>query len=194
MNYFAAGHVFLITLSNLLVQYPFTLFGLHTTWGAFSYPAIFILTDLTTRLSSPNTARKIIFKSMFPGLIISYLIASYLAAGHFDFSTLYHLPMRVALACFIAYTTGQLLDIVVFQRYRQNATWWLAPALSSTLGNVVDTFLFFSVAFYHSTNPFLSEHWPEIAGIDLIFKIIISLLAFVPAYGILLKSYQKRSA
>lgn len=96
------------------------------------------------------------------------------------------MPLRIAFACFLAYTVGQLLDILVFQRYRNNSSWWLAPSLSTTIGNLIDTILFFAVAFYHCTNPFLSQHWPEIAAVDMFFKITISLLAFVPIYGFVL--------
>jgi queuosine precursor transporter len=183
-------HIALLTLSNILVQYPFTLFGFHTTWGAFSYPVIFILTDLTTRIMGSNMARKIIFRSMIPGLLLSYSIASYIDVAHMnnwhDMFLLHIMPLRIACACFVAYVVGQLLDIHVFQRYQNNTSWWLAPTLSSTAGNLIDTFLFFFIAFYHSTNPFLSQHWLEIASVDMIFKLAISLIAFVPVYGFIL--------
>lgn len=184
------GHVVLLTLSNLLVQYPFTILGFQTTWGAFTYPAIFILTDLTTRIAGANSARIIIFRSMIPGLLISYFIASSIEeTRHWELAHLFafhSMPFRIALASFVAYALGQLLDIFVFQRYRNNYSWWLAPAMSTTIGNLVDTLLFFSIAFYHSTNLFLSQHWPEIACVDMLFKIAISLLAFVPMYGLFL--------
>lgn len=186
-------HVFLITISNVLVQYPFSILGFHTTWGAFSYPAIFILTDLTTRFFNANIARKIVFRSMVPGLVISYIIVSYIDvvstqswSGLFVF---HPMPLRIALACFIAYTVGQLLDILVFQRYRNNFSWYLAPALSTTVGNCVDTILFFTIAFYHSSNLFLSQHWLEVAEVDMVIKIAISLMAFVPIYGFVLNMF-----
>lgn len=186
----SACHILLITLSNVLVQYPFEIMGFHTTWGAFSYPAIFILTDLTTRITSAQKARKIIFLSMVPGLILSYLVASYVEVGNtLDWSgilTFHSMPLRIALACFIAYTVGQLLDISIFQRLRNRSKWWLAPALSSSIGNVIDTVLFFAIAFYHCPHPFLSQHWPEIAMVDVFFKITISIIAFVPVYGMVL--------
>lgn len=186
-------HILLITISNVLVQYPFDLMGFHTTWGAFTYPAIFILTDLTTRIATARNARKIILFSMVPGFILSYLVASYIEAGNaLDWSgilTLHSMPLRIAFACFIAYTAGQLLDISVFQRFRNKSRWWLAPALSTTIGNLIDTLLFFAIAFYHCSNPFLSQHWPEIAMVDVFFKITISLIAFVPVYGIVLNLF-----
>lgn len=192
-----ACHVFLITLSNILVQYPFELFGYHTTWGAFTYPFIFILTDLTTRLSNVKTSRKIIFISMLPGLIISYFIASYLEImGAFSWDNafiLHYMPLRIALACFVAYTIGQLMDVFIFQSLRNSSSWWVAPAISTTIGNIVDTLLFFTIAFYHSSNPFLNQHWPEIAMVDVCFKILISWLAFVPIYGFVLHFFNIKS-
>ena len=184
-------HVILLALSNILVQYPFELFGLHTTWGAFTYPAIFILTDLTTRLSKAKHARKIIFQSMFPGLLISYCLASYLEnqdASQWSniFGVVHIMPLRIALACFVAYVLGQLIDIALFQRYRNSSPWWIAPMLSTTVGNILDTALFFAIAFYHCSNSFLSAHWVEIAIVDVFFKITISLVVFVPLYGIIL--------
>lgn len=190
IRWLSASHIFLLTISNILVQYPFDLFGFHTTWGAFTYPAIFILTDLTTRLLSAHAARKVLFRSMIPTLIISYSIASFLEVfnsvdGHLF--VIHLVPLRIAIASFLAYLIGQLLDIVVFQRYRNNRSWWVAPMISSMVGNLIDTTLFFSIAFYHSTNIFLSQHWIEIAMVDLSFKVLIGLLAFVPIYGVILR-------
>ncbi len=189
------GHILLLTLSNVLVQYPFELFGYHTTWGAFTYPAIFILTDLTTRLASAQEARAIVYRSMFPGLIISYCVASYIEASGLSLSDLFSvhvMPLRIALACFCAYVVGQVLDIFVFQRYRANSSWWLAPLMSTTVGNIVDTVIFFAIAFYHCSNPFLSQHWTEIAVVDMFFKFSISLIAFVPIYGIVLRIMKRK--
>lgn len=184
-------HVFLLTLSNILVQYPFELFGFHTTWGAFTYPAIFILTDLTTRLFSAEQARKVIFQGMFPALIISYVLASFMEAPKTDawfdiLGSIHIMPLRIAIACFVAYVVGQLLDVSVFQRYRAKSSWWVAPVISISIGNIVDTILFFSIAFYHCNNLFLSQNWIEIACVDIVFKIVISLIAFVPLYGVIL--------
>lgn len=183
-------HIILLAASNILVQYPFSLFGLQTTWGAFTYPAIFILTDLTVRMNSAYEARKIIFRCILPGLLISCFISSYIETGSqigwSSLLTIHPVPLRIAVASLVAYASGQLLDILVFQRYRSNSSWWLAPVLSAIAGNLVDTLLFFFIAFYHSSNLFLSQHWPEIAFMDITFKILISLIAFIPIYGLLL--------
>lgn len=165
-------HVLIICLSNVLVLYPFELFGFKTTWGAFVYPFIFILTDLITRLAGQKKARKIILIAMLPGLISSYLISNYL---------------RIAFASFCAYVLGQLLDITIFQKLRSDKNWWVAPSISTAVGNFFDTYVFFFVAFYHGSNAFLSANWLEIATFDLVFKLSLSLLTFVPLYGIILQ-------
>ncbi|STX36937.1 7-cyano-7-deazaguanine/7-aminomethyl-7-deazaguanine transporter [Legionella feeleii] len=184
-NWLVLAHVVIICLSNTLVQYPFVLWGFRTTWGAFSYPLIFILTDLTTRLLGPESARKTIFAAMIPGLLSSYLISNWYAHG--VLLAYNNLVLRIAFASFCAYVAGQLLDITVFQRLRQQAKWWVAPAVSTIFGNLFDTYCFFFIAFYQSGNVFLSTHWLEIATVDLIFKLLISLISFVPLYGLILK-------
>ncbi|MBT4962628.1 MAG: 7-cyano-7-deazaguanine/7-aminomethyl-7-deazaguanine transporter [Francisellaceae bacterium] len=191
--YLALVHILLITISNTLVQYPFTMFGFHTTLGAFSYPLIFIVTDLTTRLLGQQVARNVIFKSMFPALIISYIFSVLTEHKNIDALLQVHvLPLRIASACFIAYLFGQLLDIHVFQKLRTHASWWLAPFTASIIGNIVDTYIFFSIAFEQCSDPFLSENWPEIATVDLCFKLIISTCIFIPAYGRLLNIFSSK--
>ena len=185
MRYLVFLHILIIAITNLLVQFPFTLFGFHTTWGAFSYPLIFIITDFTVRLSNAQTARKVIIKAMLPGLCISYL-----AANGFHQTNLTHLfswnffAFRIAIASFSAYMSGQLMDVLVFQTLRNKKRWWIAPSMSSLFGNITDTFIFFFIAFYHSNNAFFANHWPEIAGIDLLFKLAISFGTLIPLYGL----------
>ncbi|KTD82492.1 7-cyano-7-deazaguanine/7-aminomethyl-7-deazaguanine transporter [Legionella waltersii] len=183
-------HLILIVSSNVLVQYPFTLFGFHTTWGAFTYPLIFIVTDLTTRLLHAKIARKIICLALIPGMLCSWIISSWMTHG--EFFSVDNVSLRVAFASLLAYALGQLLDITVFNRLRRVAAWWVAPGASTLLGNTLDTFVFFAVAFYHSVNPFLADHWLEIATVDLFFKILISLLSFIPLYGLILRWFLSR--
>ncbi|WP_028116588.1 7-cyano-7-deazaguanine/7-aminomethyl-7-deazaguanine transporter [Ferrimonas senticii] len=184
-------HIFIIAASNYLVQLPFQLFGMHTTWGAFSFPFVYLATDLTVRIFGAGAARKIIFGAMLPALVISYLISVLWFEGRFvgaeglsEFNTFVG---RIAFASFAAYLFGQLMDIKVFARLRESKTWWLAPACSTVIGNLVDTLLFFSIAFYASADPFMAEHWTEIAMVDYGFKLLISLCLFLPAYGVLLR-------
>ncbi|WP_416884798.1 7-cyano-7-deazaguanine/7-aminomethyl-7-deazaguanine transporter [Marinospirillum sp.] len=194
--YLASFHVFIIAASNYLVQFPFEVFGFHTTWGAFSFPFIFLATDLTVRVFGRQLARRIIFAVMFPALLISYVVSVIFASGAFtgvQSLTEFNLFVaRIALASFMAYALGQLLDIRVFDRLRAMKHWWIAPAASTVVGNGVDTLVFFSVAFYASPDAFMAVHWPEIALVDYVFKLGISLLFFLPAYGLVLAWLQKR--
>lgn len=180
----AVIHIIIICLSNLLVQRPLEILNFHTTWGAFTYPLIFIFTDLTTRLVGARAARCVIFLAMFPGLIFSLLISNWFEFGHIWL--LNRLSLRIAMASFIAYTLGQLLDILIFQKLRLKESWWLAPTASAIFGNFFDTFCFFFIAFYQSSNPYLSLHWPQIAAVDLGFKLFINLVSFIPLYGLIL--------
>lgn len=185
-----AFHLLIITSSNYLVQLPFTLFGFHTTWGAFSFPFIFLATDLTVRIFGAQMARKIIFKVMLPALLVSYGLSVLFFEGAFQgFAQLTEFNLfvaRIAVASFMAYVLGQILDVHVFNRLRQAGPWWVAPTLSTILGNALDTLAFFAIAFYNSPDAFMAEHWTEIAMVDYVFKILISLFLFVPMYGVLL--------
>lgn len=184
-------HILIIIASNYLVQLPITLFGFHSTWGAFSFPFIFLTTDLTVRLLGKSPARRVIARVMLPALVASYIVSVLFHDGAFsglaalgEFNTF---VFRIALASFTAYVLGQLMDIQVFDRLRrQHRAWWIAPAASSVVGQAVDTLVFFGVAFWHSSNPFMAEHWVEIALVDYVIKLAVSLLMFVPMYGILL--------
>ncbi|OOF36167.1 7-cyano-7-deazaguanine/7-aminomethyl-7-deazaguanine transporter [Rodentibacter heidelbergensis] len=195
-------HILIIAASNYFVQIPFEIslkltalgatqdFSFHSTWGTLTFPFIFLATDLTVRVFGAKEARWIIFIVMIPALIISYVIsvlfsqAEYQgieALGQFDLFV-----FRIALASFLAYVVGQLLDVTVFNRLRQLKTWWIAPTSSMTLGSMADTFVFFSVAFYQSADPFMAEHWAELGLVDYLFKLLIGILLFVPAYGVVL--------
>ncbi|MDT8893657.1 7-cyano-7-deazaguanine/7-aminomethyl-7-deazaguanine transporter [Halomonas sp. I1] len=185
-----AFHILVIAASNYLVQLPFSLFGLHTTWGAFSFPFIFLATDLTVRLFGKEPARAIIFRVMFPALLVSYGVSVVFPRGGFaGVEALAQWDLfvaRIALASFMAYVVGQLLDVTVFDRLRRLRIWWVAPAMSTLFGNLADTFAFFSIAFHRSPDPFMAANWPEIAWVDYAIKLGISLALFLPLYGILL--------
>ncbi|WP_086481391.1 7-cyano-7-deazaguanine/7-aminomethyl-7-deazaguanine transporter [Oceanospirillum sanctuarii] len=190
LTWLVGFHLLIITSSNYLVQLPFTLFGFHTTWGAFSFPFIFLATDLTVRIFGAQMARKIIFKVMLPALLVSYGLSVLFFEGAFQgFAQLTEFNLfvaRIAIASFMAYVLGQILDVHVFNRLRQAGPWWVAPTLSTILGNALDTLAFFAIAFYNSPDAFMAEHWTEIAMVDYVFKILISLFLFVPMYGVLL--------
>ncbi|EPC04468.1 membrane protein [Litchfieldella anticariensis FP35 = DSM 16096] len=189
-------HILIIAASNYLVQLPFTMFGWHTTWGAFSFPFIFLATDLTVRLFGKEPARAIITRVMLPALVISYVVSVVFPRGSFagleglgDWNLF---VARIALASFMAYVLGQLLDIHVFDRLRRLRLWWVAPAVSTLFGNLADTFAFFSIAFHNSPDAFMAANWPEIAWVDYVIKLGISLLFFLPLYGLLLGWLSRR--
>lgn len=195
-------HIFIITISNYLVQItfeikiPFTDITIPTTWGTFTFPFIFLATDLTVRVFGSALARKIIFVVMIPALVVSYIVSVLFFEGTFQgLATLGEFNLfvfRIALASFVAYAVGQLIDIFVFNRLRQGKTWWLAPASSTTFGSLIDTFVFFAVAFYQSEDAFMAENWFAIGSVDYAFKLFVSLLLFVPLYGVLLNFIVKK--
>ncbi|WP_394129203.1 7-cyano-7-deazaguanine/7-aminomethyl-7-deazaguanine transporter [Shewanella maritima] len=196
LTFLVSFHIVIICASNYLVQLPFQLFGFHTTWGAFSFPFVYLATDLTVRIFGQQAARSIIFKAMLPAIAVSYLIGVLFSQGQFQgtnsLAEFNSFVFRIAFASFVAYLVGQLMDIAVFAKLRQLKQWWVAPASSTVVGNLVDTLVFFSVAFYASTDPFMAANWPEIATVDYVFKLIVSLGLFLPAYGVLLRILQDK--
>lgn len=194
--YLAMFHLLIIASSNYLVQIPFTVAGFHTTWGAFTFPFIFLATDLTVRIFGAPLARKIIFLVMIPSLIVSYVLSVIFAQGQFQgfgaLSSFNEFVGRIAIASLMAYLLGQVLDIQVFNRLRQLKAWWVAPAASTVFGNGLDTLAFFGIAFYQSPDAFMAEHWQAIALADFGFKLIISLGLFIPMYGVLLNYLTKK--
>ncbi|HDG1695758.1 7-cyano-7-deazaguanine/7-aminomethyl-7-deazaguanine transporter [Kluyvera ascorbata] len=191
-------HLLVITSSNYLVQLPVSIFGFQTTWGAFSFPFIFLATDLTVRIFGAPLARRIVFAVMAPALMISYVISSLFYMGEWQgFGALAHFNLfvaRIAAASFMAYALGQILDVHVFNRLRQSRHWWLAPTASTLFGNISDTLAFFFIAFWRSTDPFMATHWVEIALVDYCFKVLISIVFFLPMYGVLLNMLLKKLA
>lgn len=196
LGYLVLFHLVIIASSNYLVQIPFTIFGFHTTWGAFTFPFIFLATDLTVRIFGAGLARKIIFLGMLPALAVSYLLSVVFFEGQYQglapLSEFNLFVARIAIASFMAYLLGQIMDVHVFNRLRQMKQWWVAPTCSTLFGNALDTIAFFSIAFYQSSDPFMAEHWTEIALVDYTFKLIISLGLFVPMYGVLLNYLIKK--
>ncbi|MGF1738835.1 7-cyano-7-deazaguanine/7-aminomethyl-7-deazaguanine transporter [Photobacterium satsumensis] len=190
LSFLVVFHLLIIASSNYLVQLPFTVMGFHTTWGAFTFPFIFLATDLTVRIFGAAMARQIILRVMMPALVISYVLSvlfyqgEYQGLGHLTEFNLF--VARIAIASFMAYLLGQIMDVSVFNRLRQTKQWWVAPSCSTLFGNALDTLAFFAIAFYNSPDAFMAENWVEIALVDYGFKLLISLGLFVPMYGVLL--------
>jgi hypothetical protein len=179
ITYLVLGHCFIIAVSNYLVQFPVSIFGLDYTIGTFTFPIIVLATDLTVRLSNASNARKVIGFAFVPAFIISYIFADF----------------RIAIASVLAYSIGQLLDVFVFSKVRDrvgddglnlSSYWYLAPVVSTFFAQLIDTYLFYSVAFYNSTDDFMRDNWDLIAFNDFILKLVVCYLAFLPIYVLIL--------
>ena len=159
--------------SNYLVQFPINYYGLSEilTYGAFSYPVAFLITDLANRFYGKFVARKIVYIGFFIGIIFTLLFST-------DFADL--ISVRIAIGSGVAFITAQLLDIQIFDRLRKKE-WFIAPLTSSFIGSTVDTFLFFSISFYGTGVP-----WITLSLGDLAVKLFVSLLMLIP-FRILLK-------
>lgn len=152
-----------IAASNFLVQFPINLGAvlgvpLLITWGAFTYPATFLVTDLTNRRYGPRVARRVIYLGFAFGVLLSIWFAS----------------PRIALASGSAFLVAQLLDVTVFNSLRRQS-WWQAPLFASLLGSAVDTGVFFSMAFAGTAVP-----WHLLAASDLAVKLAYAVFALIP--------------
>ena len=181
-----ALHVVVIIVSNALVAVPVEIMGIKLTWAAFTFPLVVIATDLTVRLLGKTIARQTIAVA-YPLAIIGS-IAVVLAEGAPG-----SVAVRIGFASATAYAIGTMLDVYVFQYIREGFknNWWLAPAVSTIAANIIDTYTFFAVAFNNSADEYMALNWIEIAGSQVVIKIAVGLLVFLPAYGILLKRLQK---
>ncbi|MFL2597978.1 MAG: queuosine precursor transporter [Flavobacteriaceae bacterium] len=179
-------HIFITTLSNALVSIPIEIYEFKITWAAFSFPLVVVATDLTVRLLGKSIAQKTIAFS-YPISIISSIMIIYFEGNFMS------VAFRIGIASATAYALGILIDINVFQYIRERySAWWLAPALSTVISNVIDSYTFFSTAFFGSEDIYMSTNWIEIAGNQTALKIIIGLVFFLPIYGILLNFISKR--
>ena len=163
----------IVLSSNYLVQFPINYYGLSEilTYGAFSYPVAFLITDLANRFYGKFVARKIVYFGFFIGIIFTLIFST-------NFADL--ISIRIAIGSGIAFLTAQLLDIQIFDRLRKKE-WFIAPLTSSVIGSTVDTFLFFSISFYATGVP-----WITLSLGDLAVKLFVSLVMLVP-FKILLK-------
>ena len=162
---FAMGVI--VVASNYLVQFTVKYLGLDNllTYGAFSYPIAFLITDLANRSYGKIAARKIVYVGFSIGIIFTLFFST-------NFSDL--ISIRIAIGSGIAFITAQLLDVQIFDRLRKKH-WYVAPLSSSLIGSTVDTFLFFSISFYATGVP-----WVTLSLGDLAVKIFIALLMLIP--------------
>ena len=160
-----AAMAVIVVASNILVQYPFTAFGLGDilTWGAFSYPFAFLVTDLTNRWFGPAKTRLVVCVGFALAVVLSLVFAD----------------PRIALASGSAFLSAQLLDVTVFNRLRAGS-WWRAPLVSSSVGSALDTAVFFSLAFAGTGLP-----WQTWALGDFAVKMLIALASLLPYAGLM---------
>ena len=156
-----------VVLSNYLVQFPIQYFGLNEilTYGAFSYPVTFLITDLANRAYGKLVARKVVYVGFIIGVLLSLFVST-------NFSDI--ISVRIAVGSGVAFFIAQNLDVQIFDSLRKKI-WFVAPLASSIIGSVIDTFLFFSIAFYATGIP-----WVTLAFGDLVVKLIITLAMLIP--------------
>ena len=182
-TYLVIIHICIIVVSNILVSIPIDFYGFKITWAAFSFPLVIVTTDLTTRLLGKSVAQNIIGYS-FPFAILSSIILLYLNDNPISVS------VRIGIASGIAYAIGILIDINAFQFIREKySNWWIAPALSTIISNIIDSYTFFFSAFYNSEDLYMAKNWLEICGTQTLIKIIIGFIFFLPIYGLLLNIF-----
>jgi uncharacterized integral membrane protein (TIGR00697 family) len=157
----------IVVLSNYLVQFPIQHFGLNEilTYGAFSYPVTFLITDLANRAYGKLVARKVVYVGFTIGVLLTLFVST-------NFSDI--ISIRIAVGSGVAFFIAQNLDVQIFD-YLRKKIWYVAPLTSSIIGSITDTFLFFSIAFYATGIP-----WVTLAFGDLAVKLFITLVMLIP--------------
>ena len=165
-----------VLASNYLVQFPIKYYGLNEilTYGAFSYPIAFLITDLANRSFGKTIARNIVYIGFIIGISFTLIFST-------NFADL--ISIRIAIGSGTAFLLAQLLDVQIFDKLRKK-DWFIAPLTSSIIGSTVDTFLFFSISFYGTGIP-----WFTLALGDLTVKIIVALIMLIP-FRMLLKTFK----
>ena len=156
-----------VLTSNYLVQFPINYYGLEEilTYGAFSYPVAFLITDLANRSYGKVVARKIVYVGFIIGIVFTLFFST-------NFADL--ISVRIAIGSGTAFMVAQLLDVQIFD-YLRKKKWFVAPLTSSLIGSTVDTFLFFSISFYATGIP-----WVTLSLGDLAVKIFVALVMLIP--------------
>ena len=157
----------IVVLSNYLVQFPVHYMGFQDllTYGAFSYPIAFLITDLSNRRYGKNTAKKIVYLGFILGVILTF----YFSTNYSDL-----ISVRIAIGSGTAFLFAQLIDVNIFDKLRKKI-WFAAPLVSSLIGSSIDTFLFFSISFYGT-----EVNWITLSFGDLFVKIFVALIMLIP--------------
>ena len=156
-----------IVLSNYLVQFPVHYFKLNNilTYGAFTYPIAFLITDLSNRRYGKEQAKKIVYVGFVVGISLTFFFST-------NYSDL--ISVRIAIGSGVGFLVAQLIDVNIFDKLRKKV-WFVAPLTSSLIGSTIDTFLFFSIAFYGT-----GINWVTLSVGDLVVKIIVALTMLIP--------------
>ena len=156
-----------VLASNYLVQFPIKYYELEKilTYGAFSYPVAFLITDLANRSYGKVVARKIVYIGFIIGVVFTLFFST-------NFADL--ISVRIAIGSGTAFLVAQLLDVQIFDQLRKKK-WFVAPLTSSLIGSTIDTFLFFSISFYATGIP-----WVTLSLGDLAVKVLVALLMLIP--------------
>ena len=163
----AISMALVVAISNYLVQFPIKYFNLENllTYGAFTYPIAFLITDLSNRRYGKKFAKKIVYLGFGLGVFLTLYFST-------NFSDL--ISIRIAIGSGVAFLTAQLIDVTIFDKLRKQK-WFIAPIVSSVAGSIIDTFLFFSISFYGT-----DIHWIKLSFGDLLVKLSVSLIMLVP--------------
>ena len=158
---------FIVILSNYLVQFPIKFYDLQNllTYGAFSYPITFLITDLSNRAFGKWKARQVVLVGFFIGIILTLFIST-------NFNDV--ISIRIEIGYATAFIVAQNLDINIFDKLRRRS-WYVAPLTSSIIGSILDTFIFFSIAFYNTDVP-----WVTLSLGDLFVKLLVALTMLIP--------------
>ena len=164
LSFFMAA---IVVLSNYLVQFPVNYFNLENllTYGAFTYPIAFLITDLSNRRYGKNSAKKIVYL----GFILGIFLTLYFSTTYSDL-----ISVRIAIGSGAAFLIAQLIDVNIFDKLRKKR-WFIAPLTSSLTGSLIDTFLFFSIAFYGT-----GINWVMLSFGDFTVKLFIALMMLIP--------------
>ena len=191
-------HTLVIAVSNYLVTIRFNLFPgadlplfgeFPLAAAAFTFPIVVVATDLTVRLVGKSAGRAVVAMAVIPAIVASVLVLLALDDPH---------AYRVGFASGTAYAIGTMLDVYVFQAIRERSNaWWAAPAISTIAANIIDTYSFFYVAFAGSLDAegnlsWIGANWHVVAQNNTLTKIVVGLIVFLPAYGVLLATLKNK--
>lgn len=177
---YSAIHILIITIANAVVSIPIDLYVLKLTWAALIFPFVLLFTCLCMNYHGTKTTSSVILLT-FPFASVSSILVTMYSGAEFNEA------FRIGFASSFAYVFGCFTCVLVFQWVVKSLTtdWWPAPALSSVLAHITDTYVFFGAAFYESDNVYMAKNWVDLAHGQLFMKMVISLIIFVPLYGLI---------